>query len=55
MPPNEAQEFVDRVMYWLTAPYLSWPGWESIWESNDNKTKAFIRRLVHQKEVWDLT
>ena len=53
MPPNEAREFVDRVMYWLTAPYLSWPGWESIWENNDNKNKALIRRLVHQQEVWE--
>jgi hypothetical protein len=40
-------------MYGWTAPFLSWPGWESIWENNDNKNRAFIRRLAEHKEIWE--
>ena len=47
------QDFVDQVIYWLTAPCLAWPGWESIWEANDNRTKATLLRLAHHKEIWD--
>ena len=47
------REFVDQVMYWLTAPYLAWPGQESIWEAGGNRNKAVMRRLAEHRVIWD--
>ena len=48
---DSKQDFVNQVMYWLTAPYVTWPGYEDIYQSNDNKNKALIQRLAHHKEI----
>jgi len=40
-------------MYWLTAPYLTWPQQESIYQVNDNRNKAVVRRLAHHKDIWE--
>lgn len=38
-------------MYPLTAPYVTWPGYEYLYHSNDNKTKALARRLASYEEI----
>ncbi|MBI4201189.1 MAG: hypothetical protein HY531_02740 [Chloroflexi bacterium] len=48
---REEQEFVDRVMYWLTAPYITWPGYEDIYRSNGNKDRALVQRLACHEEI----
>jgi hypothetical protein len=54
-PPSakEDKAFVDQVMYWLTAPYVNWPGEEGIWEARGNKTDALVHRLAHHKEIFE--
>ena len=51
--PKDADQFVDRVMYALTAPYMYFPPWDTIWEANDNKTKSVMYRLAHHKEIFE--
>ncbi len=47
---REEHEFVDQVMYWLTAPYVTWPGYEDIYQANGNKDRALVRaRACHEK------
>ncbi len=48
---RDRRDMVDQVMYWLTAPYVIWPGYEDIYQANDNKTKALVERLAHHKEI----
>lgn len=48
---KEERDFVDQVMYWLRAPYITWPGYEDIYQANDNKNKALVRRLAHHQEI----
>ncbi len=53
-PPRDKkgeQAFVDGVMYWLTAPYLTWPGYEDIYRANGNREKALVRRLAQYAEI----
>ena len=50
---DSKQDFVDQAMYWLTAPYVTWPGYEDIYQSNDNKNRAIIQRLAHYKEIFE--
>jgi hypothetical protein len=50
---TDAEQFVDQAMYFLTAPYITWPDYEDIYQSNDNRTKALMFRLAHHKEVFD--
>ena len=50
---DSKQDFVDQARYWLTAPYVTWPGYEDIYQSNDNKNKAIIQRLAHYKEIFE--
>lgn len=38
-------------MYTLTARYLTWPGYEDIYQGNDNRTKALVHRLGALKEI----
>lgn len=49
-PKREEQEFVDQVMYWLTAPYVTWPGYEDIY-SKGNRDKALVYRLAQHEEI----
>lgn len=48
---REEGKFVDHMMYLLTAPMLTWPGQESIYDWNDNKTTARMERLAHSTEI----
>ena len=50
---KDADQFVDQVMYWLTTPYMTWPGWESVYEHNDNRNKALVHRLAYHKEIFE--
>ncbi len=49
---QDDEAFVDQFMYLLTAPYVTWPGWEDIYQSNDNKTTALIQRMAHHREIF---
>lgn len=57
LPPasrsNDAASFVKQTMYFIAAPYVTWPGEEKIYQANDNKNKALIQRLAHHKEIWE--
>ena len=48
---REEGKFVDHMMYLLTAPYLTWPNQEQIYQLNDNQTQARLQRLGHQEEI----
>ena len=50
---KEEAQFVDQVMYLLTAPYITWPGQESIYQMGDNKTQARLQRLARHKEIFE--
>jgi len=50
---REKNQFVDQMMYLLTAPFITWPGQEGIYELTDNRTTAKLERLVHQKEIFE--
>ena len=51
--PRDADQFVDQLMYLLTAPYMFYPPWDSVWDANDNKTTAKLQRLAHHREVFE--
>jgi hypothetical protein len=50
---KDADQFVDQFMYLLTAPYMCYPPWDSVWDANDNKTTATLERLMHVREIFD--
>lgn len=50
---RKGEIFADRMMYLLTAAYMSWPGQTQIWEHNDNRNTALMRRFAHQKEIFE--
>jgi hypothetical protein len=50
--PKDADQFVDMFMYALTAPYITWPGYQDIYQANDNKNKALVYRLAHLQELF---
>ena len=50
---KEDQTFVDNMMYLLAGPYVTWPGQESIYEANDNKTTAVLFRMARHKEIFE--
>jgi len=50
---REGQALVDQMMYLLVGPYIGFPGWEDIWQVNDNKTTARVHRLAHHKEIFE--
>ena len=54
-PPSrkDDEQFVDQFMYLLTAPYMFYPPWDTVWDANDNKTTAKLHRLIHALEIFD--
>ena len=50
---KDGEEFVNQFMYLLTAPYMFYPSWDSVWDANDNKTTAKLQRLMHANEIFD--
>ena len=50
---KDADQFVDQVMYLLTAPYMFYPPWGDIWTHQDRKNDALMHRLAHGKEIFE--
>ncbi len=50
---KESQEFVDNMMYLLTAPYIVSPGNEYTYEANNNKETALLHRMAKHKEIFE--
>jgi len=48
---REEGKFVDQMMYLLTAPYMFYPPWDSVWEASGNKEEAKLLRLGQAKEI----
>jgi hypothetical protein len=53
-PPSrkDDEQFVDQFMYALTAPYLVYPPWDSVWDANDNKNTAKLQRLAQLQQIF---
>ncbi len=49
----EGQKFVDNMMYLLTASYMFYPPWDTVWEANDNKNTALLHRMAKHKEIFE--
>jgi len=50
--PKDADQFVDQLMYSLTAPFIGYPGWgddSQFWEPH--KTKVTMERMLHHQEI----
>jgi hypothetical protein len=50
--PKDAEQFVDQLMYCLTAPFIGYPGWgddPQFWEPH--KAKVTMERLLHHQEI----
>lgn len=50
-PQQEEARFVEQMMYLLTAPQLSWPGWEDLLQRH--KDQITMQRLMHHREVFE--
>ena len=50
---KESQEFVDNMMYLLTAPRIVAPGNTYTYQVNDNIGKSLIHRLAEHKEIFE--
>ena len=48
---RSAAQFVDEMMYLLTAPYMFYPPWDDVW-TPENKNRALIYRLAHAMEIF---
>jgi hypothetical protein len=49
---KDADQFVEQLMYSLTAPYIGYPGWgddPSFWEPH--KAKVTMERMLHHQEI----
>jgi hypothetical protein len=49
--PQEEKQFVNQMMYLLTAPHLAWPGWEDLLQRH--KAEITKQRLVHHREIFE--
>jgi hypothetical protein len=50
--PKNADQFVDQLMYSITAPFIGYPGWgddPQFWEPH--KTRVTMERLLHHQEI----
>ena len=50
---RDSEQFVDQMMYLLTAPYITMPGYEDIWGDRGNKHDALLHRLALHREIFD--
>ena len=50
---RETEQFVDHMMYLLTAPWITWPQQESIYDHNENRSLGKLARLAHSKEIFE--
>ena len=50
---KESQEFVDNMMYLLTAPRIVAPGNTYTYQVNDNIGESLIHRLAEHKEIFE--
>lgn len=54
MRRGRRKKFVDQMMYLLTAPWITWPGQESIYHLLvDNRTTGRLERLAHHQEIFE--
>lgn len=47
---RDQEQFVDQMMYLLTAPNISVPGYEDVWKLH--KDDATLQRLAHHREIF---
>ena len=52
-PEETTEDVVEQMMYYVAAPYVTWPGYEDIYQANDNRQKAIVHRLAHHKEIFE--
>jgi len=50
---DSSDQFVDMFMYALTAPFMYFPPWDTVWGANNNKTRALMYRLAHLKDIFE--
>jgi hypothetical protein len=48
---QDEARFVEQMMYLLTAPQLSWPGWEDLLQRHQDQIT--MQRLMHHREIFE--